>query len=214
MGKKNLPSQNKSARKSKEKSQGKRLQNCNFSLSVCGAFRAVGGNTCGLKTSVWAGKLGKISLIPVREAGLHFFFVGSCKSAVPSWQSYRWDTRLLCQWVPSILSSITPFTLFLRRHMVKEMFCISAKYIQTNSKPMCIKGIAKQINIVWFLSSRFFHTDFQWRKIRTISFGKDLQVQVSPLNITMPTKPYPKVTHILIFEHLHFPLFSRKSVDI
>lgn len=91
MGKKNLPSQNKSARKRKEKSQGKRLQNCNFSLSVCGAFRAVGGNTCGLKASMWAGKLEKICIIPVREAGLNFFLVGSCKSAVPSWESYCTD---------------------------------------------------------------------------------------------------------------------------
>lgn len=129
-GEKNLPSQNKSARKRKEKSQGKILQNCNFSLSVCGAFRAVGGNTCGLKTSMKAGKLGKICLIPVREAGLNFFLVGSYKSAVPSGESFCRDTLLLYQWVPSILSSITPFTLFLRRHMVKETFCISAKYIQ------------------------------------------------------------------------------------
>lgn len=129
-GEKNLPSQNKSARKRKEKSQGKILQNCNFSLSVCGAFRAVGGNTCGLKTSMKAGKLGKICLIPVREAGLNFFLVGSYKSAVPSGESFCRDTLLLYQWVPSILSSITPFTLFLRRHMVKETFCISAKYIK------------------------------------------------------------------------------------
>lgn len=128
MGKKNLPSQNKSARKRKEKSQGKILQNCNFSLSVCGAFRAVGRNTCGLKTSMWAGKLGKICLILVKEAGLNFFFVGSSMSALPSWESYCRDT-LLCQWVPSVLSSITPFTLFLRRYMVKETFYTSAKYI-------------------------------------------------------------------------------------
>lgn len=119
-----------------------------ISLSVCSAFRAVSGNTCGLKTSMWGGKLGKISLIPVREAGLKFFLVGSCKSAVLSWESCLQDTLLLCNWVPTILSSITPFTLFLRRHMVKETFCISAKYIKTNSKPLCIKGTNKRINIL------------------------------------------------------------------
>lgn len=146
MGKKNLPSQSKSARKRKEKSQGKRLQNCNFSLSVCSVFRAVSRNICGLKTSMWGEnlyegwKLGNMSLVPLRETGLNIFLVSSCKSSVPSREFCHWDTFLLCWWAPSILSSITPFTLFLRRHMVKEMFCISVKYIKTNSKPLCIKG--------------------------------------------------------------------------
>lgn len=150
---------------------------------------------------MWAGKLGKISLIPVREAGLNFFLVGSCKSAVPSWESYHQYTFLLCRWVPSILSSITPFTLFLRRYMVKETFCVSVKFIKINSKPLFIKGTIKQINIVWFLSSRFFHRDFQRRKIRTIRFGKDLQYPVQHLNITVSSKPYHKTTLILILEH-------------